>query len=256
MAIASKDILTLLMEWPSRMAGSEAELEAREALMAKLSGEYGVDIKEEGVYAPPHGRYHAFLLILLSLITISLFFLSPIIGVIALALLGYIVLNIVTGRRSPLILMIGAKITANLIASKGSGEKCILILAALDTYSDPYSAKLPTLFNEFDQSKNIDAAASIAAASRLWKNIPDGYAIRLCLFSGTVAGNTGIHQYIQQHSDELKAVDVNVYSLNKHILPPFIHAGFKYHSVDMEGDTSATGKSNALEALIMEKIDA
>jgi hypothetical protein len=256
MAIASKDILALLKEWPSRIAGSETELEAREALMAKLLGEYGVDVKEEGIYAPPYARYHILLLIVFSLVTVALFFLSPIIGVISLLLVSYAIFLFITGRRSPLSLMVGAKVTANLIGSKGFGDKHILILAPLDNYSGQYSDKLPAFFNEQDQGKNIDVAASIAAASRLWKNIPDGYELSLCLFSGTVADNIGTHQYIQQHNSVLKTQAVHIFSLSEKMLIPFRNKGLACQSIDANGDASATNRSNALEAAILEMFEA
>ncbi len=256
MAIASKAILALLKEWPSRKAGTEAELEAREALMAKLSGEYGVDVKEEGIYAPPHARYHTLLLIVFSLITVALFFLSPIIGVISLLLVSYAIFLFITGRRSPLSLMVGVKVTANLIGSKGVGDKHILILVPLDNYFDQYSDKLPTFFNEQEQGKNIDVAASVAAASRLWKDIPDGYELSLCLFSGTVAGNIGIHQYIQQHNSVLKTKAVHIFSLSEKMLTPFRNKGLACQFIDTNGDESATSKSNALEVVILKMFEA
>lgn len=57
-------------------------------------------------------------------------------------------------------------------------------------------------------------AASVAAASRLWRHMPDDAEVRLVITSAEEAGMLGAQHYWQQHKDELQAREVYVVNLD------------------------------------------
>jgi hypothetical protein len=128
-----KDVFAKLSEWPHRGVGSENEMEAREALITELSGEFEVEISEEGFDAPP--SYVRFLWSMGLTAMVALFWANVMPSILALAG-GVAFINIFLffdGRFSPLIWWGARETTANLVATKGAGRRLIILMAHLDS---------------------------------------------------------------------------------------------------------------------------
>jgi hypothetical protein len=254
MALSTKDILKLLSEWPERRAGSEAELMAREAVMARLMGEYGIEVKEEGIYAPQNLRIYGLIIFTVFIVSIVLLWFSPFIAMMSILLIAFIVYRFVIGHTLPFASMFGAKITANLISGKGSGETLILFVAPFDTYQDAYSEYMPAGFGEGYSNKDIKLAVNTATVSRLWRERASDMEIRLCLTSGSVAANTGLDQYIQHHRDDFDNRRLVAIACEEKDILPLRTVGFECHYLDSMNDRP-TALSNTLEAIALEFIE-
>ncbi|UTW53811.1 hypothetical protein [Kordiimonas sp. SCSIO 12610] len=256
MTISTKDIISLLSEWPERPAGSEDEMMAREAIMVRLMGEYGIDVKEEGIYAPPNLRAFVCVLGVALLIAFGLFALSNVVSIILLGLIIYTVYAVFTGRGSPLVTMLNARITANLIAvNNAQAPQKIALIVPFDSYQDQFSCYLPPQFGEGrEHYKTTLIAASVAAATRLWKTYGSDAEIRLCLLSGSVAGQVGAHQFIKQHKTELLDEQIHVFGLHDRDLMPFMRHGIQASLIDTNEEMTPTSLSNHIENKIAEYI--
>lgn len=129
MPLQAKDIFEQLSEWPHRGAGSEEEMEAREKLITILTGEFEVDITEEGFDTPPTYIRFFWLTALICAVAVLGANMMPAVMVL-LGVLGFgSYFLFMDWRVSPLIWWGAQTPTANLVASKGKG-KCLYILMA------------------------------------------------------------------------------------------------------------------------------
>ncbi len=133
MVLRVEDVFDRLREWPHRAAGSDEELEARETLITVLSAEPGVEISEEGFFAPT--SYLPFVWTvaigctgaLLASAFAPLFMASVALLFAASHFLYF------DWRVSPLVWLGAKTICANLVASKGKGERLVILMAHLDS---------------------------------------------------------------------------------------------------------------------------
>lgn len=133
MPLLTPDIFNKLSDWPHRGVGTEEEMEAREALITILTGEFGVDITEEGFDAP--ASYIRFFWIIGAVAATAVMGanLMPVVMMLlgALAFTSYFLF--MDWRVSPLIWWGAQRSTANLVASKGTGRRLYILMAHLDS---------------------------------------------------------------------------------------------------------------------------
>lgn len=133
MPLQAKAVFDRLCLWPHRGVGTEEEMEARETLITILTGEYEVDITEEGFEAPPSYLRFFWLTGLIACAAVMGANLMPAIMML-LGSLGFISFFLfMDWRVSPLIWWGAQKSTANLIASKGQGKRLFILMAHLDS---------------------------------------------------------------------------------------------------------------------------
>lgn len=133
MPLQAKAVFDRLCQWPHRGVGTEAEMEARETLITILTGEYEVDITEEGFDAPPSYLRFFWLTGLVACTAVMGANLMPAIMML-LGSLGFISFFLfMDWRVSPLIWWGAQKTTANLVASKGQGKRLFIMMAHLDS---------------------------------------------------------------------------------------------------------------------------
>ena len=133
MPLQAKAVFDRLCQWPHRGVGSEEEMEARETLITILTGEFDVDITEEGFDAPP--SYLRFFWLTAFIVSAAVMGanLMPAIMML-LGSLGFISFFLfMDWRVSPLIWWGAQKTTANLVASKGQGTRLFILMAHLDS---------------------------------------------------------------------------------------------------------------------------
>ena len=133
MPLKAEDIFTKLNDWPHRGTGTEEEMEARETLFTILTGEYGVEINEEGFEAPP--TYIRFFWVTAIICAISVLGanLMPAVMVLLGALGFGSYFLFMDWRVSPLVWWGAQTPTANLVAKKGSGKRLYILMAHLDS---------------------------------------------------------------------------------------------------------------------------
>ncbi len=108
-------------------------MEAREALITILSGEFEVDITEEGFDAPP--TYIRFFWLVAILCALAVWGATMMPSVMALlGLLGWgSYFLFLDWRMSPLVWWGAQTPTANLVAQKGSGQRLFILMAHIDS---------------------------------------------------------------------------------------------------------------------------
>lgn len=133
MPIQAGDVFDRLGEWPHRGVGTEQELEAREMLITLLTGEFEVDITEEGFDAPPSYVRFFWLTALIAATAVLGANLMPAVMVLlgALGFVSYFLF--LDWRVSPLVWWGAQCSTANLVASKGRGRRLYIMMAHLDS---------------------------------------------------------------------------------------------------------------------------
>lgn len=133
MTLKAEDVFYPLREWPHRAPGSEEELEAREMLITLLTAEPGVEISEEGFFGP--SSYLPFLWTVTIGCTAALLAsaFAPLFmaGVALLFAINHFLYF--DWRVCPLIWLGAKTVCANLVASKGKGERLIILMAHLDS---------------------------------------------------------------------------------------------------------------------------
>ena len=139
MAVSAREIFEVLSEWPHRGTGSEEEFEAREQLSAKLAGEWGVEVGEEGFITPR--TYLPFFWTIALGQAACVLFSSYAPFLIALGGFGLFVSHFLffDWRVSRLIWMLGRTITANMVAKKGTGRRLVILMAHLDSAPASYA---------------------------------------------------------------------------------------------------------------------
>lgn len=133
MALQVKDVLSRLSEWPHRGVGSEEEMEAREALITELSGEFEVEISEEGFDAPSSYLRFLWSMGLTAIGALLLTNIMPFIMVLAGSVAFVSIFLFFDWRLSPLVWWGAKNTTANLVATKGSGRRLFILMAHLDS---------------------------------------------------------------------------------------------------------------------------
>jgi hypothetical protein len=131
--ISAREIFGTLRQWPHRGAGSEEEMEAREALITALSGEHDVFITEEGFLAPRTYLPFFWAIALGACAALMLSHHAPLfMGMFALL---FVVSHFLyfDWRVSPLIWLGAKNICANLVVTKGSGSRLVILMAHLDS---------------------------------------------------------------------------------------------------------------------------
>ncbi len=271
MPLDSRTIFNSLLEWPHRGAGSEDEMMAREMLITHLEGEPGVDIVEEAFYAPT--SYLPFFMMIAGGAVLAVWTAAEMLYIsLAVGLLVFIShILFFDWRVSPLIWFSPKKITANLVAKKGTGNQLFILMAHLDSAPASFAYRpdqvknfsisvylstiligssvlvpsfaiagyiTPTWFmflltaalvgqvviagmdfwkHGYTPGANDNlsgVAASVSAASRLWRHLPENAEVRLVLTSAEEAGMLGAQHYWQQHKEELEAKNVYVINLD------------------------------------------
>lgn len=269
MSLKASDIFTRLSEWPHRGVGTEQELEARETLITELTGEFDVEIKEEGFNAPTSYLPFLWLSGFMSIVAVAganyMPYIMVMLGAVAFAS-WYLYFD---WRRSPLIWWGANQTTANLVASKGQGMNLFILMAHIDSAPASFAYRanqvshfrlvmfvsvsviafgviLPLIsslgfrvnsafmsfvialiilqlilasidFWRFGYTPGANdnlsgVAAATAAASRLWRRMPENAEVRLVITSAEEAGMLGSQHYLNVHRDELKAR--NLYLIN------------------------------------------
>lgn len=131
--LTAREIFSKLSEWPHRGCGSEEEMEAREELIAALTGEYGVHVTDEGFFCPKSYVPFFWLLALGQVGVIALTPMAPAIMLGAGLLLFMSHVLFFDWRVSPLIWWGAKTVTANVSASKGAGKRLLILMAHLDS---------------------------------------------------------------------------------------------------------------------------
>jgi hypothetical protein len=134
MAISSKEVIELLKEWPERVPGSEESLFAREALMARISGEYGVRVSDAGFYTPTSLLPFLLIMTIIILTLIYIASLSPIAGGAGLIAASYYLYRLQTYQSAPFSSFNATRLTSNVTANKGSGDRVMIVCASLDRF--------------------------------------------------------------------------------------------------------------------------
>ncbi len=138
MPLQAKAVFDRLNQWPHRGVGTEEEMEARETLITILTGEFGVDISEEGFDAPSSYIRFFWLTGLIACAAVLGANMMPAIMML-LGSLGFISFFLFMDWRVSSLIWWGAqKTTANLVASKGQrpkgqGQRLFILMAHLDT---------------------------------------------------------------------------------------------------------------------------
>jgi len=162
LTLQARDIFTKLSEWPHRGTGSDNELEAREALSAELTGEYGVHVSEEGFFCPR--TYLPFLWLIAigqaGVVAASAF--MPFVVFFAGLLLFASHLLFFDWRVSPLIWWGARGVTANLTATKNSSTKgddtrLVILMAHLDSAPSSFAYR-PAQVRHFKTSVYMGTA--------------------------------------------------------------------------------------------------
>lgn len=133
MPLSATEIFNKLSEWPHRGVGTEEEMEAREALITVLTGEFEVEITEEGFEAPR--SYLPFFWLTATICAVAVLG-APIMPLVMTLLgsLGFVSFFLfMDWRVSPLIWWGAQETTANLVARKGEGKKLFILMAHLDS---------------------------------------------------------------------------------------------------------------------------
>jgi len=133
MPLSATDIFNTLSDWPHRGFGTHEEMEAREALMAELSGEVGVAVTEEGFTAPKTYLTFFWLVALGQAFMILAAPLAPAAFVLGGLMLLVSHLLYFDWRVSPLAWAGDRTLGANLVAKKGVGRRLIILMAHLDS---------------------------------------------------------------------------------------------------------------------------
>lgn len=136
MPITADHIVEKLSGYRSRLCGSEDEMLAREELMAILTGENGVDVFEEGFFAPRTHFWFLWVLFLGAALSVVIVNLSPFSSVLGLLLFGSSFILYTEGRKSPLLWFYTRAETANLIAEKTTGNDqspLVIVMANMDS---------------------------------------------------------------------------------------------------------------------------
>lgn len=133
MPLTATEVFDKLKEWPHRGVGTEEEMEAREALITVLTGEFEVEITEEGFEAPK--SYLPFFWATgLTCAAAVLFAPAMPLVMLLLGALGFISFFLfMDWRVSPLIWWGAQETTANLVARKGEGRRLIILMAHIDS---------------------------------------------------------------------------------------------------------------------------
>ncbi|WP_262695349.1 M28 family metallopeptidase [Kordiimonas aquimaris] len=262
MPLSAPDIFARLSEWPHRGVGTEEELEAREALITELTGEFDVEVKEEGFNAPTSYLPFLWLIGIMAIIAILGANYMPDIMMMlgALAFVSWFLFF--DWRRSPIIWWGANRTTANLVASKGQGKNLFILMAHIDSAPASFAYRANQvphfrfalfastcvialgvvfpLFASFGLNVNgafisfgaalialqlllasmdfwrfgytpgandnlSGVAAATAAASRLWRRMPEDSEVRLVITTAEEAGMLGSQHYLNVHKNELKA---------------------------------------------------
>ncbi|NVJ99598.1 MAG: M28 family peptidase [Alphaproteobacteria bacterium] len=155
--LTARQIFDTLKEWPHRGAGSEEEMEAREALMAQLAGEYGVHVTDEGFFGPT--SYLKFFWILAigqaAVVLFTPFMPAIMLGAGFLLFLSHLLYF--DWRVSPLIWWGARSVMANVSASKGQGHRLVILMAHLDSAPASFAYR-PAQVRNFKQAIYIGTA--------------------------------------------------------------------------------------------------
>jgi len=139
MTLSSADIFAKLSEWPHRGAGSEDEMMAREMLTTELLGEPGVDVAEEGLMAPNSYLPFFWTIALGQAFAVVYGGVAPYVATLVGAFFIASHFLFFDWRISPLIWLMPKKLTANLVASKGAGDRLVILMAHLDSAPASYA---------------------------------------------------------------------------------------------------------------------
>jgi len=267
MPLSAAHIFNKLSEWPHRGTGSEDEMMAREMLTTELSGEPEVELVEEGFMAPATYLPFFWLVAVGQATTVWISMWMPYMAILAGTVFLASHLLFFDWRISPLVWLCPKRLTANLVAKKGAGQRLIILMAHLDSAPASYAYR-PDQVRHFTLSvylgtavvalgllvpildisglvlplwartlmivlllvqpvfASIDywrfgytpgandnlsgVAAATAAASNLWRHMPEDCEVRLLITSAEEAGMLGAQHYWRTHRDELKARDCYV----------------------------------------------
>lgn len=133
MPLQAADIFNRLKEWPHRGVGSEEEMEARETLITVLTGEFDVEITEEGFEAPRTYIRFIWITALLCMVAVLAANVMPVVMALVGALGFGSYFLFLDWRVSPLIWWGAQTSTANCVASRGKGERLYILMAHLDS---------------------------------------------------------------------------------------------------------------------------
>ncbi|WP_417449584.1 M28 family metallopeptidase [Kordiimonas sp.] len=133
MALSARDIFETLSEWPHRGVGTEEEMEAREMLMAKLSGEIDVDVNEEGFFTPRSYLPFFWLIALGQCFFVLLAGFAPLVMMVGGLMLLLSHLWFFDWRVARLVWLTARSTTANLVARKGAGQRLFILMAHIDS---------------------------------------------------------------------------------------------------------------------------
>jgi len=147
MTLSSADIFAKLSEWPHRGAGSEDEMMAREMLTTELLGEPGVDVAEEGLMAPRNYLPFFWVIALGQAFAVGFGETGPYVAALVGALFFVSHLLFFDWRISPLIWLMPKTLTANLVASKGTGRRLVILMAHLDSAPASYAYRADRVKN-------------------------------------------------------------------------------------------------------------
>ena len=137
--LKAREIFEKLSEWPHRGCGSEDEMEAREALIAELTGEYGVDITDEGFKCPRSYLPFFWMIAIGQAVVVLLSPWAPAFMLAAGILFFLSHLLYFDWRVSPLIWWGARTVTANVSASRGAGNRLVILMAHLDSAPSSYA---------------------------------------------------------------------------------------------------------------------
>lgn len=157
MPLSVSDVFGCLSEWPHRGVGTEEELEAREMLMTELSAEFEVDIKEEGFQAPTSYIPFLWLTGLMAIFAVIGTPLMPTVMALVGGLAFVSLFLFFDWRISPLVWIGSNLTTANLVASKGEGQRLFVLMAHLDSAPASYAYR-PAQIPHFKISVYLSAA--------------------------------------------------------------------------------------------------
>lgn len=133
MVLKVEEVFDRLREWPHRAAGSDEELEARETLITLLSAEPDVEISEEGFFAPASYLPFVWTVAIGSAGALLASAFAPLFMASVALLFAASHFLYFDWRASPLIWLGAKTVCANLVASKGQGERLIILMAHLDS---------------------------------------------------------------------------------------------------------------------------
>ena len=138
MPLEAEEIYNSLLEWPNRAVGSEDEMMARERLVTHLEGEPGVHVVEEALLVPSSSLPLFTAVVMAQLFAVWAASTMALIALLLASVFWFSYLLFLDGRNSPLVWLMPKKVSANLVAKKGSGRRLFILMAHLDCAPRPF----------------------------------------------------------------------------------------------------------------------